>query len=148
MSSHLLSVVNSLDKINVQYAWLIENDSGWEQSVRDNYSTAFTANRKFLLRILENIGEQDFKLESPELDSLTPIVVDEDKPQAEGEEEEALINLVMKIEVALSKICEEYTKILDDNPSATQPIIDYYRPFRIEHAACTKSCRFLVQSYM
>lgn len=50
MSARLLSVVGTLDKINIEYSWLIENDDLWEQelstwcvvlsiSLRETYSS-------------------------------------------------------------------------------------------------------------
>jgi len=74
MSARLLSVVGTLDKINIEYSWLIENDDLWEQELLNNYHTLHKLNRKFMQSILQQIGVDDYPIQSPEFSTLTPIV--------------------------------------------------------------------------
>jgi ubiquitin-protein ligase len=149
MANRLLSVVGILDKINVEYSWLIENDDLWEQELLDGYHKLYKLNRKFMQSILQQIGVDDYPIQSPEFSSLTPIV----QPESNDEEQdeiplESYLGKMQKIEIALRKICMNYEELLNNNPNTTDDIKAFYTPFIRSHVQCVKSCKHTIYAHI
>jgi len=150
MSERLLTVVGTLDAINVKYAWLIENDNIWIQKILDQYHMLFQLNRKFMDNILKQLGTTDYKFASPQFSELTPHIQtpeSEESEQSEQSEKDEL-GTMMKVEVALHEVCDGYEKLLDNNPYATEEIKNFYKPYIQCHISCIKRCKRIVYSYM
>lgn len=150
MSDRLLSVVGTLDKINIEYSWLIENDDLWEQELLNNYHTLHKLNRKFMQSILQQIGVDDYPIQSPEFSTLTPIVQPESSSDDEQDEIplESYLGKMQHIEIALRKICTNYEELLNKNPHATDDIKAFYTPFIRSHVKCVKSCKHTIYAHI
>ncbi len=150
MTQHLLSVVGILDKINIEYSWLIENDDLWEQKLLNDYHTLYKLNRKFMLSILQQVGVNDYPIQSPEFSTLTPHIHPETESDSDDDEQDLTeyLGKMQQIEIALRKICANYEELLNDNPNATDEIKAFYQPFIRSHVQCVKSCKHTIYAHI
>lgn len=149
MSERLLTVVGTLDAINVKYAWLIENDDIWKQYVLNQYHMLFQLNRKFMDNILKQLGITDYAFASPQFSELTPHIHPPEGTADESDQSEKdELGTMMNVEIALHEVCDGYEKLLDNNPHATEEIKAFYKPYIQCHISCIKRCKRIVYSYM
>lgn len=143
MTEHqrLLSMADLFNEINIRYQWLIENDNVWNNFVIQSYYTLFNQNRAFMQAILNKIGPDAFTIQTPVATTITPAV------RSKEENEDADLDIMMKVEVTLCEICDLYDKAIKNNPLASEQLKAFYKPFNISHVSVIKSSRRIIYSY-
>jgi len=159
MSKHLIEVAKTLDEINVQYAWLIEKNTIFSQDILNGYHVVYKQNGKFIKSIMDKVGDNgQTAFKAPEFALLKPfshpvVALDEHGEKVEQEIEQEEIDqeelaLMVEIETALSSIENGFSKIVDNNESASQELKDFYTPHRRLNCKSIKACKHVIQSYM